>query len=104
MAQYSGEEHQFRTGAWGSAAVGRPNALNELERTNHWSRGLDAIRESRIACKDGFRDMLASIRDRLDIAAVKGQALDLCQELFLGYGARSDEEDVVLQNRRKLLD
>jgi len=48
--------------------------------------------------------MLASIRDRLDIAAVKGQALDLCQELFLGYGARSDEEDVVLQNRRKLLD
>ena len=53
----------------------------------------------------GYRDrLLASIKDRLGTAAVKGQALDLCQELFLGYGARSDEEDVVLQNRRKLLD
>src|SRR4029077_17291697 len=31
----------------------------------------------------GYRDrFLAAIRDRLDTAAVKGQALDLCQELF----------------------
>ena len=38
----------------------------------------------------GYRDrFLASIRDRLDTAAVKGQALDLCQELFLADGARS---------------
>jgi hypothetical protein len=53
----------------------------------------------------GYRDkFLASIRDRLDTAAVKGQALDLCQQLFLADGARSDEEDVVLQNLRKLLE
>ena len=47
---------------------------------------------------------LASIRDRLDTPAVKGQALDLCQELFLADGARSDEEDAVLQKLRKLLE
>src|SRR5712691_6448369 len=47
---------------------------------------------------------LASIRDRLGTAAVKGQALDLCQELFLADGARSDEEDAVLQNLRELLE
>src|SRR5215470_10825032 len=47
---------------------------------------------------------LASIRDRLDTAAVKGKALDLCQELFLADGARSDEEDAVLQNLRTLLE
>ena len=53
----------------------------------------------------GFRDrFLASISDRLDTAAVKGQALDLCQELFIADGARSDEEDAVLQNLRKLLE
>jgi hypothetical protein len=53
----------------------------------------------------GYRDQfLASIRDRLDTAAVKGKALDLCQELFVADGARSDEEDVVLQNLRKLLE
>ena len=53
----------------------------------------------------GYRDrLLASIRDRLGTAAVKGQALDLCQELFLADGARSDEEDAVLQNLRKLLE
>ena len=41
-----------------------------------------------------YRDQfLASIRDRLGTAAVKGQALDLCQELFLADGARSEEED-----------
>src|SRR5262252_6033823 len=47
---------------------------------------------------------LASIKDRLDTAAVKGQALDLCQELFLADGERSDEEDAVLQNLRQLLE
>jgi hypothetical protein len=53
----------------------------------------------------GYRDrFLASIRDRLDTAAAKGQALDLCQELFVADGARSDEEDAVLQNLRKLLE
>ena len=57
-------------------------------------------RESQVY-KDRF---LASIRDRLDTAAVKGQALDLCQELFLADGARSDEEDAVLQNLRTLLE
>ena len=57
-------------------------------------------RESQVY-KDQF---LASIRDRLGTAAVKGQALDLCQELFLADGARSDEEDAVLQNLRKLLE
>ena len=53
----------------------------------------------------GYRDQfLASIRNRLDTAAVKGQALDLCQELFLADGAQSDEEDAVLQNLRELLE
>jgi hypothetical protein len=53
----------------------------------------------------GYRDrFLASIRERLGTAAVKGQALELCEELFLADGARSDEEDVVLQNLRKLLE
>jgi ribosomal protein L37AE/L43A len=52
-----------------------------------------------------YRDQfLASIRDRLDTAAVKEKALDLCQELFLADGARSDEEDAVLQNLRQLLE
>jgi hypothetical protein len=52
-----------------------------------------------------YRDQfLASIRERLDTAAAKGQALDLCQELFLADGARSDEEDVVLQDLRELLE
>jgi hypothetical protein len=53
----------------------------------------------------GYRDQfLAWIRDRLGTAAVKGQALDLCEELFLADGARSDEEDAVLQNLRELLE
>jgi len=47
---------------------------------------------------------LSWIRDRLDTAAVKGQALDLCQELFVADGALSDEEDAVLQNLRQLLE
>ena len=46
-----------------------------------------------------YRDrFLASIRDRLGSAEVKGQALDLCQELFLADGVRSDEEDAVLHS------
>jgi hypothetical protein len=52
-----------------------------------------------------YRDQfLASIRDRLDTAAVKGQALDLCQELFLADGAHSEQEDAVLQNLKQLLE
>ena len=52
-----------------------------------------------------YRDkFLASIKDRLDTAGVKGQALDLCRELFLADGARSEEEDAVLQNLRELLE
>ena len=52
-----------------------------------------------------YRDQfLASIRDRLDTAAVKGKALDLCQELFLADGAHSEEEEAVLQNLRTLLE
>jgi len=47
---------------------------------------------------------LASISDRLGTPAVKGKALDLCQELFVADGARSDEEDAVLQNLRTLLE
>ena len=47
---------------------------------------------------------LASIRDRLETAAVKGKALDLCQQLFVADGARSDEEEDVFQNLRKLLE
>jgi hypothetical protein len=35
---------------------------------------------------------------------VKGQAFNLCQELFLADGARSEEEEAVLQNLRKLLE
>ena len=52
-----------------------------------------------------YRDQfLTSIRDRLGTASVKGKALDLCQELFIADGARSDEEDAVLQNLRELLE
>ncbi len=48
-----------------------------------------------------YRDQfLASIKDRLDTAAVKAQALELCQELFLADGAQSYEEDDALQNLR----
>ena len=53
----------------------------------------------------GYRDrFLTSIRDRLGTAAVKGQALELCQELFVADGSRSDEEDAVLQNLTKLFE
>jgi len=52
-----------------------------------------------------YRDkFLGSISDRLSTDAVKAQALDLCQELFLADGAQSDEEDVVLQHLRQLLE
>ena len=52
-----------------------------------------------------YRDQfLASIKDRLDTAAVKGRALNLCQELLVADGARSDEEDAVRQNLRELLE
>jgi len=52
-----------------------------------------------------YRDkFLGSIRDRLSTDAVKRQALDLCQELFLADGARSAEEDAVLQNLSELLE
>jgi len=52
-----------------------------------------------------YRDkFLGSIKDRLDTAAVRGKALDLCQELFLADGAQSEEEDEVLQNLRPLLE
>jgi hypothetical protein len=34
---------------------------------------------------------------------VKGQALELCQELFLADGAQSYEEDDALQNLKELL-
>jgi hypothetical protein len=52
-----------------------------------------------------YRDQfLASIKDRLDTPVVKRRALDLCQELFLADGARSDEEDAVLQNLKELLE
>ena len=47
---------------------------------------------------------LGSIKDRLSTDAVKAQALDLCQELFVADGSRSDEEDTVLQNLRQLLE
>jgi hypothetical protein len=52
-----------------------------------------------------YRDQfLGSIKDRLTTAAVKGKALDLCQELFVADGSRSDEEEDVFQNLRKLLE
>ena len=65
-----------------------------------------SINNARTASENqGYRDrFLASVRDRLGTASVKGQALDLCQELFLSDGARSDEEDAVLQDLRKLLE
>ena len=53
-----------------------------------------SARESRV-----YRDQfLASLRDRLGTASVKEKALSLCQELFVADGARSDEEEAVLQN------
>ena len=52
-----------------------------------------------------YRDrFLGSIRDRLGTAPVKEKALGLCQELFVADGSRSDEEEDVFQNLRKLLE
>jgi len=66
-------------------------------------RSIDNARNARE--NQGYRDrFLASIRDRLDTAAAKGQALGLCQELFVADGARSDEEEDVFQNLRTLLE
>ena len=66
-------------------------------------RSIDNARNARE--NQGYRDrFLDSIKDRLDTAAVKGKALDLCQELFVADGARSDEEEDVFQNLRKLLE
>lgn len=47
---------------------------------------------------------LASIKERLGTPEVKGKALGLCQELFVADGARSEEEEDVFQNLRKLLE
>jgi hypothetical protein len=66
-------------------------------------RSIDNARNARE--NQGYRDrFLASIRDRLGTAAVKGQALDLCRELFVADGVRSDEEEDVFQNLRRLLE
>ena len=66
-------------------------------------RSIDNARNARES--QVYRDQfLASIRDRLGTAAVKGKALDLCQELFVADGVRSDEEEDVFQNLRKLLE
>ncbi len=66
-------------------------------------RSIDNARNARES--QVYREkFLGSIKDRLDTAAAKGQALDLCQELFVADGARSDEEEDVFQNLRKLLE
>jgi len=66
-------------------------------------RSIDNARNARES--QVYREkFLGSIKDRLDTAAAKGQALDLCQELFVADGARYDEEEDVFQNLRKLLE
>ena len=66
-------------------------------------RSIDNARNARES--QVYRDkFLASIRERLDIATVKEQALNLCQELFIADGVRSDDEEVVLQNMMTLLE
>ena len=66
-------------------------------------RSIDNARNARES--QVYRDkFLGSISDRLSTDAVKAQALDLCQELFLADGAQSHEEDVVLQHLRQLLE
>ena len=57
-------------------------------------------RESKV-----YRDkFLGSIKERLDTAAVRMKALDLCQELFLADGAQSEEEDEMFENLKPLLE
>ena len=66
-------------------------------------RSIDNARNARES--QVYREkFLGSIKDRLDTAAVKGKALDLCQELFIADGSRSDEEEDVFQNLRRLLE
>src|SRR6476646_7022180 len=66
-------------------------------------RSIDNARNARES--QVYREkFLGSIKDRLDTAAVKGKALDLCKELFVADGSRSDEEEDVFQNLRKLLE
>ncbi len=66
-------------------------------------RSIDDARNARENA--GYREkFLGSIRDRLDTDATKGQALDLCQELFIADGEQSVEEDAVLQNLKQLLE
>jgi len=66
-------------------------------------RSIDNARNARES--QVYREkFLGSIKDRLDTAAVKGKALDLCQELFVADGSRSDEEEDVFQNLRQLLE
>ena len=67
------------------------------------ARSIDNARNARES--QVYREkFLGSIKGRLATAAVKGKALDLCQELFLADGARSDEEEDVFQNLRQLLE
>jgi hypothetical protein len=66
-------------------------------------RSIDKARNARESQVDREK-FLGSIKDRLDTATVKGKALDLCQELFTADGSRSDEEEDVFQNLRKLLE
>src|SRR5947199_7540090 len=53
----------------------------------------------------GYRDqLLDSIRDRLDTAAVKGQALAICQDLFVADGARPDRAHALPETLKNLLE
>ena len=66
-------------------------------------RSIDNARNAKE--NEGYKDrFLGSISDRLSTDAIKAQALDLCQELFTADGSRSDEEEDVFQNLRKLLE
>ena len=66
-------------------------------------RSTDSARNARES-QVSREKFLASIKERLETPAVKAKALGLCQELFVADGARSDEEDDVFQNLRKLLE
>jgi hypothetical protein len=78
---------------WDPKAVPFDQALRSIDKARN-------ARESQVH-REKF---LGSIKDRLDTAAVKGKALDLCQELFIADGSRSDEEEDVFQNLRQLLE
>jgi hypothetical protein len=66
-------------------------------------RSIDNARNARES-QVYWDQFLGSIKDRLETVAVKKQALDLCQELFLADGAHSAEEDAVLQNLSMLFE